>query len=234
MEQLYQTFARCYTVSQVKRVDAMTISEITYTPSGEIVATGVSEEEYLDKYAEHFCEWVNGTVIKMAPASGRHDETLRYGARLLEAYFEMKPIGELRQMPFLMRLSTGVKREPDLLVVLNANISRLAETYVNGAADICIEIVSPESILRDRAEKFLEYEQGGVGEYWIWDILRAEALFYRLNQEGIFIRQNTDAKDNYQTPLLPGLLIHVPTLWLKKLPGPAATARAVAAMLKSE
>ncbi len=34
-----------------------------------IVATEISEQEYLDKYAEHHCEWVNGTVIKMAPAT---------------------------------------------------------------------------------------------------------------------------------------------------------------------
>ena len=63
----------------------MTISEITYTPSGEIIATGVSEEEYLEKYAEHHCEWVNGTVIKMAPATFRHNLIIGYFYMLLEA-----------------------------------------------------------------------------------------------------------------------------------------------------
>ncbi len=202
-----------------------------HVPSGEIIATGVPEAEYLEKYAADFCEWVNGTVIKMAPATRKHDETLRYGARLLEAYFEIRPIGVLCQMPFLMRLPTGVNREPDLMVVLNDHLSRMAKTSVNGAADICIEVVSQESILRDRGEKFQEYEQGGVGEYWIWDILRAEALLYRLNQEGIYVRQAEDADGNYRTPLLPGLVLNVPTLWREKHPGPAATARAVEAML---
>ncbi|MCC6804840.1 MAG: Uma2 family endonuclease, partial [Anaerolineae bacterium] len=97
----------------------MTLGEIVHTPSGEIVATGVSEEEYLEKYAAHFCEWVDGMVIRMAPATGKHDELLRFGARLLEAYFEANPIGLIRQAPFLMRLETGVNREPDLLVILN-------------------------------------------------------------------------------------------------------------------
>ncbi|MCC6805378.1 MAG: hypothetical protein IT319_21035, partial [Anaerolineae bacterium] len=59
----------------------------------------------------------------------------------------------------------------------------------------------------------------------------AEALFYRRNDEGIFIRQMEDADGNYQTPLLPGLSVHVGTLWQEKLPGPGATAQAVAAML---
>jgi Uma2 family endonuclease len=232
MEQLYQIIGGCYTWSAVKGTSTVVVSEITYTPSGKIVATSVSEAEYLEKYAEHRCEWVSGTVIKMAPATGRHDETVRYGARLLETYFELRPIGLIRQAPFLMRLPTGVNREPDLMVILNGNPNQLTATAMNGAADICIEVVSPESVLRDRGEKFEEYEKGGVGEYWIWDILRAEALFYRQNEEGVFIRHDADADDNYRTPLLPGLVIHVPTLWREKLPGPAATVRAVEAMLK--
>lgn len=210
----------------------MTVSEITYTPSGEIVATGVSEEEYLEKYAEHHCEWVNGTVVKMAPATFRHNLLIGYLYMLLNAYFELKPIGIVALSPFLQRLpEIRVTREPDLMVVLNDNLNEMTNTGMNGAADICIEVISPESVLRDRGEKFEEYERGGVGEYWIFDYQRSEALFYRRNSEGIFARQTEDADDNYRTSLLPGLVINVPTLWREKLPGPGATVRAVEAML---
>ncbi len=202
-------------------------------PAGEIIATGVSEADYLEKYAADFCEWVNGMVIKMAPATGRHDETVRYGARLLEAYFELKPIGKIRQAPFTMKLSTGISREPDLMVILNTNPNPLMSTFMNGAADICIEVISPESIKRDRGDKFEEYEKGGVAEYWIWDILRAQALFYRLSGEGVYLGQSEDADGNYRTPLLPGLVLNVPTLWRDKLPGPGAVVRAVEAMLQT-
>lgn len=210
----------------------MTVSEITYTPSGEIVATGVSEEEYLEKYAEHHCEWVNGTVVKMAPATFRHNLLIGYLYMLLNAYFELKPIGIVALSPFLQRLpEIRVTREPDLMVVLNDNLNEMTNTGMNGAADICIEVISPKSVLRDRGEKFEEYERGGVGEYWIFDYQRSEALFYRRNSEGIFARQTEDADDNYRTSLLPGLVINVPTLWREKLPGPGATVRAVEAML---
>ncbi len=63
--------------------------------------------------------------------------------------------------------------------------------------------------------------------------LRSEALFYRLNTAGVFVRQPEDAEGNYRTPLLPGLVVHVPTLWQEKLPGPGAVVRAVEAMLHS-
>lgn len=204
-----------------------------YVPSGEIIATGVSEAEYLDRYAAHFCEWVDGTVIRMAPATLHHKKTISYLGTLFEAYFEINPIGVVVYSPFLQRLTEiKVNREPDLMIILNSNPNALTETALIGAADICIEVVSPESVARDRGEKFEEYEKGGVGEYWIFDYPRTEALFYRRNDEGVFIRQMEDAEGNYQTPLLPRLMIHVPTLWQEKLPGPGATARAVEAMLK--
>ncbi len=213
----------------------MALSEIIHTPSGEIVATGVSEEEYLDKYAAHFCEWVNGTVIRMAPATFRHNAIIGYLYMLLNAYFELSPIGVVVLSPFLQRLVLiNVNREPDLMVILNSNSAQMTNTAVNGAADICIEVVSPESVARDRGEKFEEYEKGGVGEYWIFDYPRTEALFYRRNEEGVFVRQPEDSEGAYRTPLLPGLVISVATLWQEPYPGPKAVARAVEAMLNTQ
>jgi Uma2 family endonuclease len=169
----------------------------------------------------------------MTPASLQHNMIVSYLSMLLEAYFELNSIGIVVSSPFLQRLpELRAGREPDLMVILNSNPNQLTETALIGAADICIEVVSPESVTRDRGEKFEEYEKGGVGEYWIWDRLRAEALFYRRNEEDVFMRQGEDGDGNYQTPLLPGLLIHVPTVWQEKLPGPGATVRTVEAMLK--
>ena len=211
----------------------MSLSELVHIPSGEIVATDVPVEEYEEKYAPHFCEWVNGTVIKMSPVKDKHDKLTRYFAKLLEAYFEFRPIGQIRQAPFLMRLA-GRRREPDLQVILHTNPHELADSGMNGPADICIEIVSLDSIQRDHGEKFEEYEKGGVGECWIIDPLRSETRFYRRNADGIFIRQEPDANGNYRTPLLPGIVLHVPTLWEDDLPGPGATSKAVEVMLDNE
>ena len=47
-----------------------------------------------------------------------------------------------------------------------------------------VEIASPESRLRDRGEKFAEYEAGSVREYWLIDRERKEADFYRLGERG--------------------------------------------------
>jgi Uma2 family endonuclease len=124
------------------------------------------------------------------------------------------------------------RREPDLLVVLKTNPHELKATYMDGPADLCIEIVSEDSIGRDHGEKFEEYEKGGVNEYWIVDPLRRESRFYRLNEEKRYIRQSEDAQGVYHTATLPGLAVHTTTLWQEDLPGPAATSAAVKQMLE--
>ena len=201
---------------------------------GATIATGISEEEYLDQYAEHFCEWINGTVIRIAPETLRHGDTVGYLMMLLDAYRELNPLVQVIGWAFPMRLPVlRVCREPNLMVLLPPRRVANDDYVVDGAADICIEVVSEFSVARDRGEKFAEYEQGGVKEYWLVDYLRTDALFYRRSEDGVFIPQSLDADGNYCTPLLPGLAVHVPTLWAEKKPGPGAISRAVEAMLKS-
>jgi Uma2 family endonuclease len=206
--------------------------------SGNIIGLGISEESFMRDYAEFFCEWLDGTVIKLSPINDRHDKLTRYLATLLEAYFEQKPIGKLRQEPFVMRYifeeDTKTKRrdrEPDMQIILGKNRENLMPTYMNGAADIVIEVVSPESQQRDYAEKLYEYEKAGVQEYWIIDPMKKEARFYRLNDKSAYILQ--EVEENYQTNLLPKLVVEIATFWLDPSPGPAAVVKAIETMLSS-
>ena len=200
---------------------------------GEIVATNVSLEDYMEHYAEQHCEWIEGVVIKM-PGSLKHNKLIYYLYQFFRAYFDLRPLGGVVGQPFVMRLPAfpNRRREPDLMIVLKTNPHELKDTYLDGAADICIEVVSEESIERDHGDKFHEYEVGGVPEYWILDPLHDESRFYRLKDHGRYVRQSEDADGNYRTAVLPGFVLHVPTLWQDDLPGPAATAQLVTDMLR--
>jgi Uma2 family endonuclease len=204
-------------------------------PGQNIIAFNVSLEDYMEQYAADHCEWVEGMVIKMSPASMKHNGVIYFLYQLLKAYFEIRPIGTVIGQPFVMRLPAfpNRRREPDLMVVLKTNPHELKATYLDGPADICIEVVSEDSVDRDHGEKFKEYEKGGVQEYWIIDPIRKEPRFYRLDENGIYRRQTEEA-NYYRTPALPGLALHVPTLWEEDLPGPAATVKAVQEMLKKK
>jgi len=201
----------------------------------DVVAVDVTEEDYMRTYAEQHMEWVSGTVIKLSPSTAKHNQLVQYFVLVLKIYMDLNPIGKLFTETFVMRLEQQKsRREPDVLVVLNSSSSEIKDTHLEGPADICIEVVSPESGIRDRGEKFTEYQNGGVTEYWIVDPEHEDALFYRLNEEGKYRRFELDMGDNYSTSLLPGLLLHVPTLWQEELPGPGAVFASVQKMLREE
>jgi Uma2 family endonuclease len=212
----------------------VTVSASPLIPAEEIVATGVSAEDYLARYAETFHEWVEGVVVKMSPVTLQHDLLTNYLRQWLNAYFALNPMGRVVGEPFVMRLDAiGRIREPDLQIILQGNPGQLTSTAMIGPADICIEVISPESVERDYGQKFSEYERAGVREYWIIDPLRQRADFNRLNESGIYTVIAPDDTDHYHTPLLPRLALHVPTLWVEPLPDIFAIGRAVQAMFSA-
>ncbi|MCD4684371.1 MAG: Uma2 family endonuclease [Anaerolineae bacterium] len=213
----------------------LTITAPAVLPAGQIVATGLSAEAYMTQYADTHHEWVEGVVIKMSPQSLPHMMLVKYLQHVLDAYFALKPVGRVLTAPFVMRLdAVNSYREPDVLVLRHDNPSELTHTALVGPADICIEVVSPESATRDYGDKLIEYEQAGVREYWIVDPLRQRCDFNRRTESGVYAVIAPDENGHYRTPLLPRLALHVPTLWQGELPDLAAVMASLQAMLADE
>ncbi len=200
---------------------------------GRVVARDVSAEDYMAQHASHFREWVEGVVIDVSPVTDDHERITRYLNHLLDTYFAFSRIGRVYSAPFVMQLdSTHSRREPDIQIILNTSTAQRTKTGVIGAADICIEIVSPESTRRDYGDKFTEYEAAGVREYWIIDPQRNGAQFYRLNDAGAYMLQPSNVEGHYRSPLLPQFILHIPTLAMDPAPDPIDIMRAVEAMMK--
>lgn len=120
-------------------------------------------------------------------------------------------------------------REPDLLFVAREHLDRLKDTYLDGPADLVVEIISPESVGRDRGEKYYEYAQGGVPEYWLIDPHMEWAEFYLL--EGKRYRMAFSGKEGeYHASALPGFWLHVEWLWQEPLPSPIGTLAEIVGM----
>lgn len=196
-----------------------------------IIATHVSWEDYMEHHAADFAEWVDGDVIKMAPVRLRHHDLASFLFDLFRAYLKLSEGGKVLQSPFVMRLAKS-SREPDVFVVLPASLARLTETYLDGPADLVVEIVSPESDARDRVVKFSEYQNGGVPEYWIIDPMFQEALFYQRDDMGFFRRIQPDHSGVYHSKILSRLALHVDVLWRPTLPDAEETLRLVETMVE--
>lgn len=187
---------------------------------GEPPKGKVTFEEFLQWADEDVrAEWVDGEVVVLAPASSWHQDLCDFITALLRHYAEAKGGGFVRSAPFLMRTGPNLPaREPDVVFVSRERDEVIKENYLDGAADLVVEVVGPDSRSVDRGDKFSEYEAGGVREYWVIDPQRKRAEFYRLNEEG-FLEPVAVAEDRiYRSRVMDGMWVRVDWFWQEPLP----------------
>ena len=153
----------------------------------------------------------------MSPASLEHQDLILFLARLLAAFVEQHRLGHVWTSGVQMRLRRRPSgREPDVLFLSHAD--RLRPTYLDGPADLAVEIVSPDSIQRDLVEKVREYEAHGLPEYWTVDPLQRRAIFRQLGPDGRYRLVEPDPAGFYHSAVLPGFRLQV--AWLRQRPLP--------------
>jgi Uma2 family endonuclease len=209
------------------RTFAMAVQEHPLEGRENTLATGVSFEDWLRDYADTFTELENGVVNTMSPVQRVHSNLSQFFIMFLNAYLAERPIGMVQSSPFVMRTGEKSGHEPDIMVILHETLIHLTETFMGIGADLCIEIVSPESVARDYGTKLGEYEIAGVNEYIIIDPQRKAATFYQRTEEGLFKPASEDRDGNYAFATLPGLKLPVAILWRDPLPNFAEIGRLV-------
>ena len=78
-----------------------------------------------------------------------------------------------------LQLREGKFREPNLLLLRDANDPRRQNAYWLGA-DLVLEVVSPDDPERDTRIKVADYAEAGIPEYWIVDPADATVTVLRL------------------------------------------------------
>jgi Uma2 family endonuclease len=194
----------------------------TQTPTPPIAPTPpprMTYEEFLEWGDGIRAEWVDGEVIVMSPVSFAHQYVAEFLAASLRVFAEEKRLGQVLTAPFQMRLRARPSgREPDVIFIARDRLDKLQNAYLDGPADMAIEIISPDSRARDRGDKYYEYEQAGVREYWLIDPARKQAEFYRLGSNGIYSAVTIGSDGIFHSDVIEGLWLKVDWLWQDPLP----------------
>lgn len=190
-------------------------SSLKARPSGPI-----SFEEFLAWLDEDTpAEWVDGEVVLMSPASDEHQLIKIFLVQVIGIFVESGRLGRVLDAPFVMKTMVRPSgREPDMLFVSQERLALIQPTYLDGPADLVVEIISLESIGRDRGEKFVEYEAAGVREYWLIDPLRQQAEFYQLGADQRYRAMVSGSDGIYHSMVLGGLWLKIDWLWQRPLP----------------
>ena len=179
-------------------------------------------EQFLDWADEDtLAEWVGGEIVMTSPASVRHQLVKNFILSVLAPFVAIHDLGVVLDAPFQMKLPTS-GREPDIFYIAKAHAPRLHPTRIDGPADLVVEIISDESVDRDRRIKFEEYQAGGVREYWLIDPRSGHerADFYQLDVGGRYQLIPVDQAGVYHSRAVPDFWLRVSWLWRQPLPSP--------------
>lgn len=178
----------------------------------------MSYEDFLTDYPGEHAEWVNGEAFEMSTPTTEHQLLSIWLAKLMDEFVTMRQLGVVLPAPYQMKTGRDLPgRQPDILFVAKEHLNRLKVNHLEGPADLVVEITSPESGTRDRGDKFFEYEQGGVPEYWLIDPRRRQAEFYQMDDDGLY-QPATTADGVYHSRVLDGLWLRTEWLWAAERP----------------
>lgn len=136
-------------------------------PAGRIVLT---YEDYcgLPDDGRRY-EILEGELAVTPSPSRSHQE---FAANLLVAlkpFVHAHDLGEVFIAPFDVILEKASVVVPDLCFVSRDRLGIVTDRGVEGAPDLVVEILSPATARRDRAEKAQLYSRHGVRHFWLAD-----------------------------------------------------------------
>lgn len=204
----------------LKRTQVAYETENRRVASTETSGRAMTYEEFLNWPGDnHHVEWVNGRMVFMSPVTEPHENLRGFLHPLLKHFAEAHHLGRVYSEPFQMKTGPDLpSRAPDVFFVANENLTRVRRLNLEGPADLVIEIISPGSRATDRGDKFYEYEQGGVPEYWLLDPERRQAEFYLRGDDGIYRPMPLGGDGIYRSRVLAGLWLKVGWLWQPQPP----------------
>ena len=110
-------------------------------------------------------ELINGVVYNIAPPSIKHERVQRRLTRIIGNFLLKKRCEVFSESQ--VKFDKETKFRPDVFIVCNPD--KIKDTYIDGAPDFVVEVLSPSTGKRDLTVKKDTYEKFGVKEYWIID-----------------------------------------------------------------
>lgn len=180
----------------------------------------MSAEEFLRWQHRGIAEWISGEIIIMS-VKYEHQRIVDFLNAVLRLFAQVFNLGIICTAPYSMRVTQeGNIRGPDLMFVSSANMQRITSSLLEGPADLVIEVVSEGSVEQDYDAKYIEYQNGGVREYWVIDP-RADRLrtsFFVLDANNRFRPVPLDNDGIYRSTILPRFWLKTDWLWQDPLP----------------
>jgi Uma2 family endonuclease len=128
-----------------------------------------TEKQYpaMTEHSRRLLEFDDGYIKVLPMPTDKHQAISQFIFLALLSFIECIG-GKVQYAPLRLQIRSGKHREPDIMLVCDANDSRRQNRYWLGA-DLVAEIVSPDDPERDTKVKRADYAEAGIPEYRIID-----------------------------------------------------------------
>ena len=158
-------------------------------------------------------ELVDGEVAVSPSPRPRHSYPVLKLAVLLDNHVTEHDLGLLIQDTDTVFGEYDVRR-PDILFFTKARQHLVREDEaIEGAPDLCVEVVSPSSGTIDRKDKFEQYAAGEVQHYWILDPQQRSLEGFKLEGNKYVPSGRGEGSATLRLPPFPDLEIPLSKLW---------------------
>lgn len=127
-------------------------------------------------------ELARGELIEMAPPGGEHGSIAGRLAYLLGvAVYPQRSGAVIIETGYVLSRDPDIVRSPDVSVLLRERIpdSGITRTFIRGAPDLAVEIVSPGDTAVEVADKVQDYLTHGVRLVWVVEPKTQTVTVYR-------------------------------------------------------
>lgn len=161
------------------------ISEIGQTIQKTMSGSNHTPEEFYSLPKEIKVELIDGSFYALEAPSVEHQMLVsNLYAKLHEINKKKKQNYFLLLPPITVQLPEHLNTVicPDI-TVMNTNMAETEMKSIVGIPDLIIEVLSPESRIRDGKLKLNKYQEAGVCEYWIVDAENQKVYVYKLQED---------------------------------------------------
>ena len=173
--------------------------------------------EFCSRIHEQKADLIHGEIFMALPATIKHEDSVYFLAMVLRGFVKKKNLGLVVGSRVAMKLGEEDAPEPDIMFVQQERSHLLGNTEIFGPADVAIEMISPGSRRLDAVEKKELYAAFGVPEYWLIDLQRQEAHFWR-NEGGEWKDLPLDEHGIFRSSVIAGFWLRVDWLFAADQP----------------
>jgi len=191
---------------------------ISPVPAQTPPAKRVTFDEYLDWLTEETkADLIDGVIYMQSPPADVHERIFGFLFNILQPFVIRKKLGIVRGSRTTLKFSEANGTQPDIVFISNASRDRVHPYFMDGAAEMVVEILSPSTRQLDRGKKMALYARHGVLEYWQIDPEGQIAEFFQ-NHNGAWLPMTVSDDDIFHSKVISGFWMNIQWLFAEEVP----------------